>query len=145
MDDTTQINEPQTEIVAPAPTRENLITDDDRLVLKVKKASYDEGKQLASVKMGGAFQKALAIGSYDGEHITLTYNGIKIDLENCPEVNVSPDDVKYSLGLWNSVTLKISNLPPEQAVKIEDAQCLNIDTIIVKQVMQGTKHDAPEP
>ncbi|MGH1376297.1 MAG: hypothetical protein ACRBCK_08115 [Alphaproteobacteria bacterium] len=144
MDDTTQINEPEIVITAPAPAREKLVLD-ERLVLKVNKAHYDEDKQLANVKMGGALQKAFAIGSYDGEHITLTYNGVKIDLDECPEVNVSPEDVKYSLGLWNSITLKISNLPPEQAIKIEDAQCLNIDTSIVKQVIRGIDHDTPEP
>ncbi len=144
MDDTTQINEPEIVITAPAPAREKLVLD-ERLVLKVNKAHYDEDKQLANVKMGGALQKAFARGSYDGEHITLTYNGVKIDLDECPEVNVSPEDVKYSLGLWNSITLKISNLPPEQAIKIEDAQCLNIDTSIVKQVIRRIDHDTPEP
>ncbi|MGH1376248.1 MAG: hypothetical protein ACRBCK_07865 [Alphaproteobacteria bacterium] len=105
------------------------------LIIRVDEASYDQNNNQAVIKLSEAFEKARIIQAYNGENITLTYTDEKINLEQCPAINVPITDIKRDIQfLDNTVTLTISNIDKELAEKIRDALCLLIDTDTVQKI-----------
>ena len=110
-------------------------TQDERFIIEIDEARYDEERRLASITMDKAFQKSHRIESYKGDVITLVYKGAMPQINHCPSVRVPLDDVRRDIDLVdNEVTLTIANIPQSLADDIAQNLCLLIDTYTVKKV-----------
>lgn len=108
---------------------------DERLIIYIDEAIYDQTKKQATITMFKAFQKSSVIGAYNGTDITLVYQDTTPNLEACPPVRVPTRDIKRHIDFFkNTVALTISNIPKSLADKISDTLCLLIDTETVKKV-----------
>lgn len=108
----------------------------DHLMISVASAVYDQDEQLASIRLTDAFQKKNAITEYDGEDVTIVYQGASVNPDNCPDIDVTASEIERSINpLQNSVTLDVSGITPQEANAIEGAKCFNVDTDIVQEVV----------
>lgn len=109
---------------------------DDRLFISVASAVYDQDRQLASIELTQAFQKRSAITEYNGEDITVVYQGAAINPDACPDIDVSANEIERSINpVQNKVTLDVSGITPQEAAAIEGAKCFNVDTDVVQEVV----------
>jgi len=108
---------------------------ENRFMIKVDQAEYDQDNMQAVIAMQKALQKSHRIESYNGDWITLVYKDSMPKLKSCPVVQVPVQDIRRNIDfIENQVTLTISNIPQNLADQIQNNLCLLIDTYTVKKV-----------
>lgn len=120
---------------------------DNRLIIDINDAHYNPETGVATVQLKHAWFKAYSIWSYKGEDITLRYKGHEIDLDECPKVDVSKDNVKLSTNFFRtSATIGISGVSIKLAADIQEQNCLVIDADTVKDILKrGYKKPRVDP
>jgi len=107
---------------------------ENRFMIKVDQAEYDQDNMQAVIAMQKALQKSHRIESYNGDWITLVYKDSMPKLKSCPVAQVPVQDIRRNIDfIENQVTLTISNIPQNLADQIQNNLCLLIDTYTVKR------------
>lgn len=110
---------------------------DRRLIVDINDAHYDPETGVATIKLRNAWFKAFNIWSYKGDDITLRYKGHEIDMDECPEVDVSLDNVTLNTNFIRTrATINISEVSEELADDIQEQNCLVIDADTVKNILK---------
>lgn len=111
------------------------IYGNNQLALRVDGARYESNSDTATVQLKDAFDKREAINGNTGD-VTFVYKGSTVDTDNCPDMNVSADDIERNLDVLDAiVTLNVSGIDQQEANLIEGARCFKIDQDLARDVV----------